>query len=152
MPGALISALQSVLLVTVLEFLVGIDTANHAQLIGVALMTGVVFTAINQMFIAVFGGAGRFLALIFVCLQLTAAGGTYPIETAPPFFGFLHNLLPMSYAVHGFRAATAGGGVGIGRDIFALAVFAVTAMAVTIITAQRRRLVTMTRLHPTLAV
>lgn len=151
-PGVLISAIQALLLVAVLEFVVGINPASHVELIGIALATGVVFTAINQMFIAVFGGAGRFLALVFVCLQLTAAGGTYPIETAPSFFGFLHDLLPMSYAVDGFRAATAGGGVGIGKDLLALAVFTVLALSVTIITAQRQRMVTMKRLHPTLAV
>jgi len=151
-PGVLISALQAVLLVTVLEFVVGIDPASHVELLGVALATGVVFTAINQMFIAVFGGAGRILALVFVCLQLTAAGGTHPIETAPPFFGFLHNLLPMSYAIDGFRAATAGGGVGIGKVIFALAIFTLLALSVTIIAAQRQRMVTIQRLHPTLTV
>lgn len=150
-PGILLSAVQAVLLVSVLEFVVGIDPANRLQLIAMALMTGVVFTAINQMFIAVFGGAGRFLALVFVCLQLTAAGGTYPIETAPSFFGFLHGLLPMTYAVEGFRTATAGGG-SIGPEIMALGVFTVIALAITVVTAGRRRMVTMKRLHPTLAV
>lgn len=152
-PGAAISAIQAALLVVVLDFVVGIDPANRPLLMGMAFATGITFTAINQMFVGVFGGAGRFLALVFVCLQLTAAGGTYPIETAPGLFGFLHELMPMTYAVNGFRAATAGGGgVDVGRNFLVLAVFTVIALSITAVAAQRRRTVTMKRLHPTLAV
>ncbi|WP_456697383.1 YhgE/Pip family protein [Aeromicrobium sp. P5_D10] len=151
-PGLAISAAQVGLLLLVLEWIVGIDPANRPLLIGISLMTGAVFTAINQMFVALFGGAGRFAALVFVSLQLTAAGGTYPIETAPPFFGLLHDLLPMTYAVHGMRAALAGGTDGVTRDFVVLALFAVLALTVTVIAARRQQTVTMKRLHPTLMV
>ena len=70
------------------------------------------FTAVNQMLVALLGGTGRFVALVLLALQLAAAGGTYPIETSPGFFGFLHDLLPMSHVVDGLRAATAGGSRG----------------------------------------
>lgn len=152
LPGLVISAAQVGLLLLVLEWIVGIDPANRTLLIGIALMTGAVFTAINQMFVALFGGAGRFAALVFVSLQLTAAGGTYPIETAPPFFGMIHDLLPMTYAVHGMRAALAGGTDGVVRDFVVLALFALLALTVTVIAARRQQTVTMKRLHPTLQV
>lgn len=151
-PGVVLSFVQVVLLLAVLLGVLRIDAANPWLLLGVALATGAVFTAINQMFVALFGGAGRFAALVFVCLQLTAAGGTYPIETAPPFFNVLHGLLPMTYAVHGFRAATAGGGTGVATDFVVLALFTVLALSVTVLAARRRQTVTMTRLHPTLQV
>ncbi|KQV76852.1 hypothetical protein ASC61_18630 [Aeromicrobium sp. Root344] len=151
-PGVVLSFVQVVLLLAVLLGVLRIDAANPALLLGVALATGAVFTAINQMFVALFGGAGRFAALVFVCLQLTAAGGTYPIETAPPFFNVLHGLMPMTYAVHGFRAATAGGGTGVATDFVVLALITVLALSVTVLAARRRQTVTMTRLHPTLQV
>lgn len=151
-PGATLSVVQAVLLVGVLLGIVGIDAAQPGLLLGMALLTGLVFTAVNQTFIAWFGGAGRFLAIVFVCLQLTAAGGTYPIETSPSFFGFLHSLLPMTYAVHGLRAATAGGTTGVAFDVFVLVVFAVAALGLTALAAKRRERVTMTALHPTLQV
>ncbi|GAA1731568.1 YhgE/Pip domain-containing protein [Aeromicrobium alkaliterrae] len=151
-PGLALAAVQALLLVAVVEGIVGIHPADRLLLIGTALAAGTVFTAINQMFIALFGAAGRFLALVLVCLQLTSAGGTYPIETAPAFFGFLHDLLPMTYVVDLFRAATAGGGQSIGRDFFALGVFTVLALSVTVLAAYRRQRVTITRLHPTLVV
>ncbi len=151
-PGAALSVVQAVLLVGVLLGIVGVDASQPGLLLGLALLTGLVFTAINQTFIAWFGGAGRFLAIVFVCLQLTAAGGTYPIETSPSFFGFLHALLPMTYAVHGLRAATAGGTTGVAFDVFVLVVFAVGALVLTALAAKRRERVTMAALHPTLQV
>lgn len=151
-PGAVLSVVQAVLLIGVLLSVVGIGTAQPLLLVGMAVLTGLVFTAINQTFIAWFGGAGRFLAIVFVCLQLTAAGGTYPIETSPSFFGFLHSLLPMTYAVHGLRAATAGGTSGVAFDVFILVVFALGALALTALAARRRQRVSISTLHPTLQV
>jgi putative membrane protein len=150
-PGLAISLIQVALLVATLEWIVGVDPASQMLFIGVAVATALAFTALNQMFVALMGGAGRFVALVLLALQLAAAGGTYPIETSPGFFGFLHDLLPMSYAVHGLRAATAGGTEGVGTDFFALAVFTVLGLALTVVAARRRQTVTLKRLHPSMA-
>ncbi|MCL8250575.1 YhgE/Pip domain-containing protein [Aeromicrobium fastidiosum] len=151
-PGLALSVVQVVLLLVVLQGVLGVQPADEPLLVGIALATGAVFTAINQMFVALFGGAGRFAALVFVSLQLTSAGGTYPIETAPPFFNVLHDLLPMTYTVHGLRAALAGGSDGVVRDFLVLGLFTALALGVTVIAARRRQTVTVARLHPTLQV
>ena len=151
-PGLVVSIVQVALLLVVLQVVIGVEPANQSLLIGMGLATAAVFTAINQMFVALFGGAGRFAALVFVSLQLTSAGGTYPIETAPAFFNVLHGLLPMTYTVHGLRAALAGGSDGVMRDFVVLGLFTVLALAVTVLAARRRQTVTLARLHPTLVV
>jgi putative membrane protein len=151
-PGLAIAAAQVALLVGVLELALGIEPASQLLLIGMSLATAAVFVAINQMFVALFGGAGRFAALVFVSLQLTSAGGTYPIETAPPFFTLLHDLLPMTYAVHGLRTALAGGTDGVVRDFVVLGLFTVLALGVTVLAARRRQTYTITQLHPVLQV
>ncbi len=151
-PGAAIAMVQVLLLVAVLLWVVGIHAAQPWLILGIGALTALVFVAMNQAFIAWFGGAGRFLAIVFVCIQLAAAGGTYPIETSPGVFGVLHHLLPMTYAVHGLRAATAGGTAGVGTDVFALTCFGLLALAVTVLAARRQQRVTITRLHPTLVV
>lgn len=151
-PGLAVSIVQVVLLLAVLQGFLGIRPANEALLIGIALATAAVFTALNQMFVALFGGAGRFAALVFVSLQLTSAGGTYPIETSPTFFTVLHDLLPMTYAVHGLRTALAGGTDGVVRDVLVLGAFTALALGITVIAARRRQTVTVARLHPTLQV
>ncbi len=151
-PGLALGVVQVGLLLAVLLGALGIDPASTGLLVAVAVVTSAVFVAINQMFVALFGGAGRFLALVFVSLQLTSAGGTYPIETSPGLFSVLHHLLPMTYAVDGMRTALAGGSGGVLTDLLVLAVFAVLALVVTVIAARRRQQVTVSRLHPTLVI
>ena len=150
-PGLALSLLQVALLVAALQWIVGVDPANQALFLGVAVAAAVTFTAINQMLVALLGGTGRFIALVLLALQLAAAGGTYPIETSPGFFGFLHDLLPMSHVVDGLRAATAGGNEGIGGVFLALFVFTVLALALTVVASRRRQTVTLARLRPSTA-
>lgn len=149
-PGLPLAALQALLLVGLVVGPLGISAARPLLFVGFALLTSACFLAINQMFVALFGAAGRFAALVFVSLQLTSAGGTYPVETAPGFFGFLHSLMPMTYAVSGLRNGIAGGDVGVWAAAVVLIAFTLGALAVTVLTAVRRQSVTVSRLHPTL--
>ena len=151
LPGAVLVTIQALLLVAVLHFGVGVQAARLPLLAGFAVLVSLTFAAINQALIATFGGAGRFLALIFVSLQLTSAGGTYPIETAPALFRALHDLLPMTYAVQGLRACVAGGS-GIGPDVIWLLLWLVAALAVTVLAAARGRTWSIARLHATAVV
>lgn len=151
-PGLAISAVQSLLLVGVVVWGLGIDAQRPVLMVTAALVTGAVFTAMNQSFIALFGPAGRFMAIVFVCLQLTSAGGTYPIETSPGFFNALHTIMPMTYVVDLFRAATTGGDTAVARDFAVLVVFTLGSLLVTAFAASRRQKVTISRLHPTLVV
>ena len=151
-PGLLLGVVQVGLLLAVLHGALGIDAASPWLLVTMAVATTAVFVALNQMFVALFGGAGRFVALVFVCLQLTSAGGTYPIETSPGLFNVLHHLLPMTYAVDGMRSALAGGGDGVVTDVLVLTLFTVLALAVTVVAARRRQEVSVSRLHPTLRI
>lgn len=152
LPALALSFVQAALLVTVLAWIIGMDPVDLPLVFAVAAALAVAYTALNQMLVAVFGPAGRFIAIVFVCLQLTAAGGTYPIETSPGFFSTMHVLLPMSYAVDGFRKAIAGSHVGLTQDFVVLTIWALGAFALTLIAARRQRKITMTRLHPTLEV
>jgi putative membrane protein len=150
-PGLALSLLQVALMAAALQWIVGVDPANQWLFLGVSVAAAVTFTAVNQMLVALLGGTGRFVALVLLALQLAAAGGTYPIETSPGFFGFLHGLLPMSHVVDGLRAATAGGGEGVGGVFFALFVFTAIALSLTVVAARRRQTVTLARLRPSTA-
>src|SRR5699024_2059163 len=46
--------------------------------------------------------------LVMIVLQLSAAGGTYPTETAPEFLQRLHSWLPITHSVDGLRSLIAG--------------------------------------------
>ena len=80
------------------------------------------------MLIAVFDAPGRFLALVLIVLQLSAAGGTYPIETAPQFLQDLHGWLPMTHVVTGLRSLIAGGAFDTSGVLLPLAMWLLLAL------------------------
>jgi putative membrane protein len=102
-----------------------------------------------QFLTARFGPAGRLLVLALLMLQLTSAGGTYPVQTSPGFFGALHPYLPMTHVVEGLRHLVTGGGLGpVWQACGLLAGYAVCALALTAHTARRSQTWTIDRLHP----
>lgn len=140
-PGAMLGAVQSLLMLTIVRFGLGLEPANMLGLVALALLTSVTFVAVNQAFNALLGPPGRFLALIMIVLQLSSAGGTYPVETTPAFFQLIHSWLPLNYAVTAFRSLVAGGSIGIGEAYGMLSVWLVAALTLTTlsIVIKRRR-------------
>jgi putative membrane protein len=55
-----------------------------------------------------FGNAGKAMAIIILVLQITATGGTFPVEILPPFFQSIHPYLPLTYAIGALREVVAG--------------------------------------------
>lgn len=126
---ALMGVVQSLVMVSVLVFGLHMAPANAWGLAGFAVLTSVTFMAINQGLVALLGPPGRFFALMLIVLQLSAAGGTYPVQTAPAFFQAIHPWLPMTYAVESFRSLIAGGSIGVGHGITVMLIWMVVAVA-----------------------
>jgi putative membrane protein len=97
---------------------------------GFALLIGLVFTAILFMLLSLLGNdVGRFVAIVILMLQLTSSSGSYPVELENGFFRFLHPLLPMTYAVEGFRhLISIGDAAIIGRNALILAAYGAGAL------------------------
>ena len=121
-----------------------VDAADLPGLAAVAVLTSLTFMAVVQALIALLGPTGRFFALVLTVLQVTAAGGTYPIQTAPAFFQVLHGILPLSHAMQAFRALISGGNLGLATAVPVLLAWLVGALGVTTLAAIRagRRAVT----------
>lgn len=139
LPGALMAVTQSLLVVVMVRFGVGIEPANLAGLAGIVLLTSLTFVAINQALIALMGPVGRFVALVLIVFQLASAGATYPIQTTPDLFQTVHSWLPFSYAVGAFRSLIAGGSIGVWPAVGVLSVWLLAALAVTTVAAGRAR-------------
>ena len=80
-----------------------------------------------------FGNAGKAMAIIILVLQITAAGGTFPVEILPPFFQAINPFLPLTYAIGALREVIAG--VLWSRfwyDIVILALFPAAAFVLTL--------------------
>ena len=58
--------------------------------------------------VSLFGNVGKAIAVVIMVFQIAGAGGIYPIQTNPKIFGILEPLWPFTYAINGFREATAG--------------------------------------------
>lgn len=151
LPVVAIGVLQTVALMSVLHWAVGLEMVRAAGTVGFLFLVTACFAAIVQWLNARFGAAGRILVLALLMLQLTSAGGTYPVQTSPGFFNALHPFLPMSYVVDALRRLITGGGLGpVWEACAVLAAFTAGALALTAASARRRQVWTLDRLHPEL--
>ncbi|MGK9458734.1 YhgE/Pip family protein [Streptomyces sp. G6] len=151
LPVVALGVLQTAALMSVLHWAVGLEMARAAGTVGFLFLVTACFAAIVQWLNARFGAAGRILVLALLMLQLTSAGGTYPVQTSPGFFNALHPFLPMSYVVEALRRLITGGGLEpVWHACVVLAAFTAAALALTALSARRRQVWTVDRLHPEL--
>ncbi|MET9723959.1 YhgE/Pip domain-containing protein [Streptomyces zaomyceticus] len=151
LPVAAIGTLQVAALMSVLHWGLGLQMDRAAGTVGFLTLVTCCFAAIIQWLNARFGAAGRILVLAVLMLQLTSAGGTYPVQTSPGFFNAVHPFLPMSYVVEALRRLITGGGIGpVWQACAVLTAFTVGALALTAVSARKKQVWTLDRLHPEL--
>ncbi|MFJ6698683.1 YhgE/Pip family protein [Streptomyces sp. NPDC091272] len=152
LPVAALGVLQIAALMSVLHFGLGLQMARTAGTLAFLALVTCCFSAIVQWLNARFGAAGRILVLAVLMLQLTSAGGTYPVQTSPPFFNAIHPFLPMTYVVEGLRRLISGGPLEpVWTGSAVLAAFTFGALALTALSARRKQVWTLDRLHPELS-
>ncbi|QTD97986.1 YhgE/Pip domain-containing protein [Streptomyces cyanogenus] len=152
LPVVAVGVLQVVALMAVLHWAIGLQMLRAAGTIGFLCLVTACFAAIVQWLNARFGAAGRILVLALLMLQLTSAGGTYPVQTSPRFFNAIHPFLPMSYIVDALRRLITGGGLGpVWQACGVLTAFTAGALALTALAARGRQVWTPSRLHPELS-
>ncbi|WP_340380709.1 YhgE/Pip domain-containing protein [Streptomyces sp. SS7] len=152
LPVVAVGVLQTTALMAVLHWAIGLQMARAAGTVGFLFLVTACFAALVQWLNARFGAAGRILVLALLMLQLTSAGGTYPVQTSPGFFNAVHPWLPMSYVVEALRRLITGGGLQpVWHACGVLVLFTAGALALTALSARRRQVWTLDRLHPELS-
>ncbi|MFI7497258.1 YhgE/Pip family protein [Streptomyces sp. NPDC049687] len=152
LPVVAVGVLQTTALMAVLHWAIGLEMAHAAGTVGFLFLVAACFAALVQWLNARFGAAGRILVLALLMLQLTSAGGTYPVQTSPGFFNAIHPYLPMSYVVEALRRLITGGGLEpVWHACVVLVAFTAGALALTALSARRRQVWTLDRLHPELS-
>lgn len=150
-PGLLFGVLQVVVLWTVLAFILDFSVSTWLWTFVFSVVVASSFHAVHHMCVVLFGSIGRLVALVLLMLQIGAAGGTYPVETAPAFFQWISPFLPMTYAVKGLRGMIAGGDTAAVLNAAAcLALFGILALAVSTFACAQKRVLRMKDLHPSL--
>ena len=93
------------------------------------LLAAACFTAIAHLLRTWLGVVGSAIMLVLLMVQLTSAGGLYPIETLPAPFRVIHTFIPMTYLVDALRITFTGGPTDhLWRDVAVLFGFTVVAV------------------------
>lgn len=105
----LVVAILQGLIVSIGDLLVlNVYASAPLQFILFSLLIAVVFMTIVYTFASILGNIGKALMIVLLVLQLSSAGGTFPIEVAPPFFQALHPFMPFTYGIDLLREAIGG--------------------------------------------
>ncbi|GGE79238.1 YhgE/Pip domain-containing protein [Priestia taiwanensis] len=101
--------LQAVIVATFVIGYLKIEVTSIPMFYFLCIIASLMFFAMVQFFITVFGNVGRFIVILLLLFQLSSTAGTFPIELVPNFFQNLHPWLPMTYTIRGFRAIVSTG-------------------------------------------
>lgn len=113
---AAVSIVQAVIMVAVLIGINGLEPHYVGKTFGMAILASMAFMSLICFGEMLLNRVGSFVMLVFMVVQLGAAGGTYPLDMAPHFYTVLHKYMPFSYTVHAFRHTLSMDGK-IGGDI-----------------------------------
>lgn len=72
------------------------------------LVIGLAFVSIMRFLIVHLGEVGKFLAILFLILQLTSCGGLFPMELVPQFFRDIGSYMPMTYSLNLLKEVISG--------------------------------------------
>ncbi|MCD0443644.1 YhgE/Pip domain-containing protein [Glycomyces sp. A-F 0318] len=141
LPGAILGVVSALVLYLAVELGLGLDPKDALDTVGLSILVILAFSAMAHLCKLAFGTAGSLILVVLLMLQLTSAGGLYPVETTPGFFQFLHPLLPMTYVVDALRVTISGGDGGhVVRALVVLAAYLIGALALSsLVVAARRR-------------
>jgi putative membrane protein len=148
-PAAGLGMVAAMILFFVVDVGLGLDPDSVLGTIGLLLLAALCFTAIDHFLRLTFGIVGDAITLVLLVLQLAAAGGIYPIQTAPEVLQAINPFLPMTYLIEAFRVTISGGEAShLWRAVGILAGLTVVMVALTTWTVVRQRMWTIERLKP----
>ncbi|MFK7695551.1 YhgE/Pip family protein [Paenibacillus sp. HJGM_3] len=103
-----VGLLQALIVTLGNYFILGTYVVHKGWFLLFALLISFVFVTITYTLVSVFGNIGKGLAIVFLVLQFSSSGGTFPVTTASPFFQKLNPFVPFTYAVSALREAVGG--------------------------------------------
>ncbi len=144
---------QVAVMMTVLHLGLGLQSQNWALMLAFLALTSAAFTTTVQYLNVRFNAAGRVVALALLVLQLTSAGGTYPIETSPTFFQAIGPYLPLHWGVTAMRHLIGGGDMMLVAQAFGvMGLWLVVPLLLTWRAVDSKRVWTMSTLYPALKI
>jgi putative membrane protein len=134
LPAAALGAVQGLLVAGVVQLAASYDWGQWSLFAALCVTAGVAFAAVNQALVAVFGGAGRWIAALVGVLAVA----TGVVSTVPGALSDVAALLPTAPAYNGMLAALTDT-AGIGAGIAGLLIWTGLAFVATTFAVARRR-------------
>ncbi|ALC89587.1 hypothetical protein AM500_07295 [Bacillus sp. FJAT-18017] len=137
-----VAVLQALIAGICTLFFLKLSVYHSILLIIFAIIASLAFLSIVFFLVAAAGNIGRFIAFVFLVLQLSTTGSSLPIAMLPEGLRTLSTFLPMRYAIDSFRSIISLDNAGAGwANIFVLLFFLIAGLALTAIVAfvQNRR-------------
>lgn len=103
-----IAILQAVVVTLGDIFLLKAYVVSPGMFVVFSIYVAIIFSIFIYTNVSVFGNVGKAIIMIALVLQVSASGGTFPIELTPSFFQDINPLLPFKYAIGGMRETVAG--------------------------------------------
>lgn len=129
----------------------GLDPIHPGLMIAMTALTALVFSGIAHLLRMALGLPGSAALLIWLILQLSATGGTYPAILAPEFFQVVHPFMPITYTIDAFRIAISGGPLDrLVMDAVVLVGLGAAALVLDMLAVRRAQRFRMADLHPPL--
>lgn len=115
-------------------YLIQVYAADKLWFVLFSIFISMVFIIITYTLCSVFGNVGKGLVIIFLVLQISSSGATFPVSLTSSFFQKLNPFMPFTYSVSMLRE-TVGGMVHevVVKDTLFLLVFAATSFLIALL-------------------
>lgn len=152
-PFAVVGTLQTLFLFAVVRWALGFNMAHPWQTLAFLCFVSIVYTAIIYGLVSILGAPGKLLALVILIIQLVTSGGMMPYETLPHAIRWLHNVLPMAYALAGVRRLAYGIDLeAVPLSITVLAIWGILGLVLGYLGTRKSRTWTLKTLNPEISV
>ena len=105
---AIVSIMQSSVIALGNLFFLDISVTDPFLYVLCFWITGLVFQFIMYTLVASFGNVGKAIGVLLLIIQVTGAGGSFPLQLLPDYATILNPFLPATYAINAMRAAMNG--------------------------------------------
>ncbi len=100
-----IGIMQAIILSLGNIYFLGVYVAEPRLLVLLCSMIAIVFQTLIFSFVYLLGNIGKVVGILLLVLQLSAAGGTFPVELTKSYFVQINPYLPFTYAINAVREA-----------------------------------------------
>ena len=100
--------IMQAIIVCVGDLIIGVQCLHPVLFVFAGMCISFVYVNIIYALSVAFKHIGKAIGVILVFVQIPGSSGMYPIEMMPPFFNWLHPLLPFTYGINAMRECVGG--------------------------------------------